>query len=614
MDRQLGAHLNSGQQVSGATTNLTSTKFDGIALSAVSGSGKAVYVEFGGTVNPNIFNLGDGYACAIGVNSSGVAIRVTDATCISAPNYIGYCDGYGTITVAPKRADNFNIRDFGAVGDGYTDDTNAIMGMVAVAKTSTSTAGKFSGIKLYFPKGIYLCSQQINFDTTADDITHDWPNTTISGDGGGVANSGSNRGASTLIYTGDGYSGDGYNSFISARSSAFFMMNDIAVLYNNPLFAGILIDCGGYVTIDAETTSPLFLRVNMGCDGSAYSTALAMLSLDAALLAVIDNCHIAGAAVGVFCMLEGSASLGGNVKTTIRTTLFGPGLTSGAVYNPGQNTTIEECTFEDMPHAVAGNITAPSTIIGLRFTGNWCGDSDPYYNYAWIDPGNAELCGAVFAGNLFGQSSQPSTNPQHDSIKLGSCQGVDIHSNSLGTVDFSLVIGGSYPQGVSIHGNQLNGGNTTGAPFFRNLTANSAGIAIYGNYPVGFSQGIDQIGISGHIVTWPALRTQPNIMAATNASATVDGNDFQGSNDTTGRITLTITGGGTSSGIQCTLTFANAFSSVGTIPKIILQAENSTTANVIDAIYTIPSRTNFIISSTIGLNDGTYIWSYMVMG
>src|SRR5271166_1643491 len=70
----------------------------GIALQTTSG-GASNIIQTTGPLSNAIINLGDGYACAIGLNSSGVPVRATDPTCVTAPNWIGYCDGYGTIFI-----------------------------------------------------------------------------------------------------------------------------------------------------------------------------------------------------------------------------------------------------------------------------------------------------------------------------------------------------------------------------------------------------------------------------------------------------------------------------------------------------------------------------------
>ena len=88
--------------------------------------------------------------------------RATDGYCVSAPNWLGYCDGYGTITVAPRLADNFNVLDFGAKGDGVTDDTTAIMAAInSLTSTDTSLVGWVGGGTVLFPAGIYICSSAI---------------------------------------------------------------------------------------------------------------------------------------------------------------------------------------------------------------------------------------------------------------------------------------------------------------------------------------------------------------------------------------------------------------------------------------------------------------------
>ena len=176
--------LVTGQQIAAATTNLTTVKFDGIALSLASGSGKDVYVEFAGTIDPSIFNLGDGYACAVGTNSSGVVVRATDSTCISAPNYVGYCDGYGTITVAPKKAENFNVLDFGFVGDGTTDNAGnwqILMNNIAPPLTMVGDPASWTArSKIYFPAGNYF------FNLAPGTALEIWRSCHILGDGIGI--------------------------------------------------------------------------------------------------------------------------------------------------------------------------------------------------------------------------------------------------------------------------------------------------------------------------------------------------------------------------------------------------------------------------------------------
>lgn len=61
---------------------------------------------------------------------------------------------YSMIDGAP-----FNVRDFGAVGDGVADDTTAIESAIAAAATAV---GGQQGAVVYFPTGTYLISNKID--------------------------------------------------------------------------------------------------------------------------------------------------------------------------------------------------------------------------------------------------------------------------------------------------------------------------------------------------------------------------------------------------------------------------------------------------------------------
>ena len=76
--------------------------------------------------------------------------------------------GVGAVstTVAAKLYETVSVKDFGAVGDGVTDDTDAI-------KAAVTTAGS-----VYFPSGTYLCGDVIG-DVPCDLIGESWITTTI---------------------------------------------------------------------------------------------------------------------------------------------------------------------------------------------------------------------------------------------------------------------------------------------------------------------------------------------------------------------------------------------------------------------------------------------------
>jgi hypothetical protein len=65
-------------------------------------------------------------------------------------------------TIAQKFAETISVKDYGATGDGTTDDTAAIQ---AAINASYQFSGTFPGLskgKIYFPPGVYLISSTLN--------------------------------------------------------------------------------------------------------------------------------------------------------------------------------------------------------------------------------------------------------------------------------------------------------------------------------------------------------------------------------------------------------------------------------------------------------------------
>lgn len=113
-----------GQEMQAATTDLRTRPFDAILLGDI-GSGATGNFHVAGPVPANVLQLGAGVACAVGVDASGVPVRATDPTCVSAPNWIGNCDAFGNVSLSPVRQPVFYARDFGMVADGVTpNDAN----------------------------------------------------------------------------------------------------------------------------------------------------------------------------------------------------------------------------------------------------------------------------------------------------------------------------------------------------------------------------------------------------------------------------------------------------------------------------------------------------------
>lgn len=119
-----------------ATTNLTTVPFSGVSSNSVITSPQQLVVAnlvTTGVIDPNEFTLGTGLACQVGCDSSGKLVRGSDPSCVSAPNWVGFCDANGTITISPSIKSYFEPGDFGAKGDGVTDDTTALQAALTAA-------------------------------------------------------------------------------------------------------------------------------------------------------------------------------------------------------------------------------------------------------------------------------------------------------------------------------------------------------------------------------------------------------------------------------------------------------------------------------------------------
>ncbi len=68
-----------------------------------------------------------------------------------------------TRTQLSKNNDILSVKDFGAVGDGSTDDTAAINAAVAVSTIGTIST---TGVCIYFPDGIYKITSEISANHT----------------------------------------------------------------------------------------------------------------------------------------------------------------------------------------------------------------------------------------------------------------------------------------------------------------------------------------------------------------------------------------------------------------------------------------------------------------
>ncbi len=80
---------------------------------------------------------------ALGFDGSGNPIAVGLAGSMATPDFTAYGTGAVTRSSSEKLSDMISIKDFGAVGDGLTDDTNAILSALAAHDAVYIPAGEY---------------------------------------------------------------------------------------------------------------------------------------------------------------------------------------------------------------------------------------------------------------------------------------------------------------------------------------------------------------------------------------------------------------------------------------------------------------------------------------
>jgi len=162
-------------------------------------------------------------------NASGVATGIYAAFAASSgSSLVGYTQG-GTnsvaITVQAKLRQTVSVKDFGAVGDGTTDDTNAIQAAI----NAVSAAG---GGTVYIPAGTYKITSTIYLSKTMSSV---WYNPVQLLGAGRM--SGNKTGGTILNHTGSGIAvwvGD-YTNDVTATpyNSYYFSVKDLSLIGNS---------------------------------------------------------------------------------------------------------------------------------------------------------------------------------------------------------------------------------------------------------------------------------------------------------------------------------------------------------------------------------------------
>ena len=294
----------------------------------------------------------------------------------------------------------FNVKDFGALGDGATDDSTAI-------ELTISAAIVRGGGIVQFGSGVFVCSTDIMLDEQFG--------ITLAGEGCSptIHNNGT-----VLKFTGS------VGPFISVRSSHQITLRDLRIVHSNAGFSGYLVD--GSQSIASDTSGLLIDRCSFGSYTGLLHTASG-LQFDKVISSTVRDCTFDSLATAI----DGQSPAGGSYANviTVQNCHFGD-ITNVPVRYCGETWSFLGNTFEPRVGGIAGAIetTALTPVKGFEFSGNWLGDVSAGGSTWLILYGKA----AEIRGNRFGGTAASTA------ISLNAFEGASVTGNAF--VLFSTAI------------------------------------------------------------------------------------------------------------------------------------------------------------------------------
>lgn len=312
---------------------------------------------------------GTDYVTPTGVGSALTV--VTDDTAVSR-------------TLADRFADlGFNVHDYGAVGDGVTDDADAINAAVAAAAAS----GR--GGRIIFPPGhTFAFGSPIVLDGLH----------TIALEGQCLPQGlGVTESNTTLLYT-----GTGTDAAISAKGTQGVALRNLRVMNSDAGFTGYLVDLSGTTndTNNALVDGCQFQGVDL-----SHGNAAGGLLLNKAISSTVHNCQFSYMALGI----RGVTSASYSNAIRVIDCKFVQLSSDSAIRNAGQQWKVDGCTFEPNQAGKACMYAEDNgfTAYGpVTFIGCWSGDATTSGN-SWLNYGGNGLAvvGCYLAGT--GGGSDP---------------------------------------------------------------------------------------------------------------------------------------------------------------------------------------------------------------
>jgi hypothetical protein len=187
------------------------------------------------------------------VNFLTSAIGTTDSSLVT---YIPAGAGATQRTVQAKLRDVVNVKDFGAVGNGTTDDTAAIQAAIN------------SGYSLVFPAGTYLCNNLTQSTSFQRFYANGFVNLSKNANGVLLSSTGSYVQFHGIQFLGTGFTGNNVeatgNAFALINCSSFGTPGRAVKCTGNRV--SIIGTCGSYTTTDTSGTG---YEIEIGVSGTA---------------------------------------------------------------------------------------------------------------------------------------------------------------------------------------------------------------------------------------------------------------------------------------------------------------------------------------------------------
>jgi hypothetical protein len=314
----------------------------------------------------------------------------------------------------------FNVRAYGALGDGTTDDT-------ATIQDTANGANGISGAVVFLPSGVYICASRFTWDLF-----------------NGITLQGSGKNNTEIRFT-----GAGATSFISWKGATNVTIRDLKITYNSGSFTGALLDFS-----------------------KSGSTAAGFIS--------IENCRLQGVQTTANAA-RALIDFEGGVQLACRSVRFydadlgisGTGSTDTAVSNA---VTLEDCWFQRMGTAATKNPKICWTFVGCIFEPLISGPPGKAMTF----DANGSGLGITFTGCYWGDQTVagPATDWNGSGLTI---QGGSVSLAQTGDSIVRWTTGSSTVRaGVSIMGMRITAG-AGGASIINSNALSSRNIAVLGN-------------------------------------------------------------------------------------------------------------------------------------